>query len=322
MLNQLPLPYETHRRKVTSLKFLLAVLAGSLFACWLTWIISFAVFFFAQNFSWLEMPRVFPWIIFIILAVFWVVNELLSSIRHLKIDQNKIAWTKFGGREIIISRENIKAISWQGKKIVFETAVERRTLNMSKFPLKEKVIINYLIIRWVPIHALSSELQLAIESRAALLNENPENIQQATAQTNFRKLRAFRVVSFVCMGIMFVAISIAFWKNSSSSFIFPVGLLSMIILFVSWIIWQLTNNRVIQVDDIGIRYIVGSRKQQRTWNEIEVVFFQIRAQRILVWNGNRYKALYYKGMDNDEVNYLAGTLEKYLLTHGIAYAYG
>ncbi|RMG74033.1 MAG: hypothetical protein D6711_09780 [Chloroflexi bacterium] len=322
MLNKLPLPYETHRGKVTFPKFLLAVLAGSLFACWLTWIIYFAVFFLLHNLSWLEMPRLFPWIIFIILAVLGVVNELLSSIRHLKIDQNKIAWTKFGGREIIISRENIKAISWQGEKITFETAVERHTLNLSKFPLKEQVIINHLIIRWVPIHALSSELQLAIESQAALLNENPENIQQASAQTNFRKLRAFRAVSFVCMGIMFVVISITFRKNSSSSLLFPVSLLSMIILFISWIIWQLTNNRVIQVDDKGIHYIVGSRKQQRTWNEIEVVLFQIGAQRILVWNGNRYKALYYNGMDNDEVNHLAGTLEKYLLTHGIAYAYG
>ncbi len=304
-------------------KLPLLILLGTIFSCWLTLIISIAIALIADKYFGAKMPPSLLWLVFGVLIILWVTNGILSSVQRFKIDHDEVVWTKLGRKELAIARNDIQKVNWRRDKIVFETAGKNHTFGLTGFPLKERVIINSLIVRWVPRHALSNELQAAIESRNELLQANPDsNNQQAKAQTNYKKARTYRIISLTSLGILFLIILIAFWYDSFSSIILPISLLSVVFLFGFGIIWQITNHRSIEVGDKEITYVVGKRKQQFPWGKIDAIYFQVPAQQILVWNGNRYKAIYYKGMDTEQLNHLAKTLEYYLLTYGIEYAYG
>jgi hypothetical protein len=321
MPSQLPFEYKRGKSNIRKLVFL--IFLSLPFACWLTLIISIAIALFTDNFYKAEMPQSLPWIVFGVLVVFWIANGIFSTVQRLKIDHNAIVWAKSGRTEITVARDDIQKVSWQRDKIIFETAVEKIQLSLTSFPFKERVIINSLIVRWVPRHALSNELQTAIEIRNELLQANLDSkFRQAQALTSAKRTLTFRILSLISLGILFITILIAIWIDSSSSMIPPISLLSTVFLFDFWIIWQVTNKRAIAIDDNAITYTVGRRKQRFQWEEIDVVYFQISAQRILVWVGNRYKALNYKGMNPVQVNQVAQNLEYFLLTHGIEYAYG
>lgn len=288
MLNQLPFEYQRGKSNIKRLLFL--ILLGLPFACWPTWIITIAIALVTENLYKIEMPQALPWIVWGILIVFWIVYGISSTIQRLKIDHNAVVWAKSGRKEIAIARDNIQRVSWRREKIVFETAVKKHTLGLTSFPLKKRVIINSLIVRWVPRHALSNELQAAIESRNELLQASLDsNNRQAKTQTNYKRQQNLRVISFISLGILFLIILITFWNDSFSSTILPVSLLWAIFLFGFGIIWQITNNRSIEVGDKEITYVTGKRKQQFPWGKSMPSTFTSRPNEYLFGMGTDTK---------------------------------
>ncbi len=60
--------------------------------------------------------------------------------------------------------------------------------------------------------------------------------------------------------------------------------------------------RSMSMDETGIIYSSRGKQRHFFWDDIEAIAFQLRTQKILIWQGERHMALSYKRMDNEAVN--------------------
>ncbi|MCL4267457.1 MAG: hypothetical protein KJ069_30060 [Anaerolineae bacterium] len=78
--------------------------------------------------------------------------------------------------------------------------------------------------------------------------------------------------------------------------------------------------RSMSMDESGIIYSSRGKQSHFFWNDIEAIAFQLRTQKILIWQGERHAALSYKQMDDDAVNDLYQGILKQTVIKDIPFA--
>lgn len=307
-------PY-TYQRSKSLLKFLAAVFLALIFACGATLFIIFPLTVVFEEWLGGEISGIFLWIGFGLLVCSSLFGNLRSNVQNLHIEHDTITWTKFGRKEINISRTEIQKVDWERNKIVFETAAKKHTLKLTDFPIKHRIEISSILAEWVRGNAVTFETFQFQQWKRDL--SDSIDLNEKSVETHKEKGRALRWISAIGLTVAVGAIIRSFTVEPTGNTILVAILLLGMLLSLFVVLLLSTRYRRIQVNHEGIIYVNGKKETQFPWTRIEAIALQ--SQRILIWTGKRYKPLSYTGMNREAVNEVLTIIYYKAMTKDIAF---
>jgi len=293
-------PFEYQSRNSLPLKLLAIIFLAPIFACGIILFFFLPLAMAAEKWFRTEITSQHVWLVFGALVCYPLIGSIISNIRYLKIDCEKITWTKFGRKEIIILRSDIQKVTWQQRKVIFETAVNKHSLNLASLPIKSRIEISSILGEWAPGNTVNFEVLQFQQWKRDL--SDPVNLTEQSAETNRKKGAALRWIGSIPVILAFGAMSWSFFIEPIENIIFVIIFLGGMITVPLVILFAATRYRRIQVNNDGVMYLNGRKEILFPWDKIETIALRTQNQNILIWTGKRYKSLSYAGMNLEAIN--------------------
>ncbi len=180
---------------------------------------------------------------------------------------------------------------------------------LRSLPQKTQIEFVAILPSWLPETALSKEWKTYLDGKRQLQYEWEEkDTFSISASTD--KEKAIRIRKIAITGLM-IFVGLVLWLTSIGPFRevdTPIILLGIVLLYVSIVVWATTKLKRFQVDEQGITYQQGRKELFWRWEDIEVIAFQINLERLLIWQGPRYKSYSYKRIKAEDMNAVANAI--------------
>lgn len=256
---------------------------------------------------------------FLLIVGLIVVSSLKTWFWSLTFDSQGIVLKPIVGDQITILSHEIKGIKRQGELIVFKTIGEDLSVDLTKFPLKERVIFNYYRQRW-PFQKLADD-----EKEGIVVLEKMWGPKNGFVEIDLNagyKNRVLGIVVSGCISVSLLVFSIVFGSSLFTSFALLIAGLLL------WMLWGPTSPYILRVDSDGIHYQKSHRSITLPWSDVEAVFFEVTnrtrfpEQRFYVWSKNRQAQIPRQTLGNKAFSELLKSiyiLDKYYIPYEVKF---
>ena len=305
--------YKRTKQNVINIFFLLQL--AFVFGCFFSIIGTLTVALLAEQLFAQELPPYSSLYFFVILTIGYLLSGYWRRLNTISLENDSLSWQSGLKKAQSIRYDEIKQAKIDKDHLIINDNIK---IFLKSLPQKTQIELVSILPAWLPETTLSQEWKAYLHGKEQLQDEwQGKDTFSIAASTN--KEKSIRTRKFAFTGVM-IFVGLVLWLTTIGPFQevdTPIVLLGIVLLYVSIIVWATTKYKRIQVDERGITYQQGKRELFWRWDEIDVLAFQVNVERMIIWQGPRYKSYSYKHINTEGMNEVANIIFQQALLRNI-----
>lgn len=262
--------------------------------------------FLAEKLFAQELPQYSLLFVFVVLTIGYLFSGYCRRLNTISFEDAVLSWQSGWKKAQTIRHDEIQSAKINKGNLIINDNIK---IFLRSLPQKTQIEFVSILPSWLPETALPKEWKTYLNGKRQLRHEwEGKDTFSISASTDKEKAIRIRKIAFT--GVM-IFVGLVLWLTSIGPFRevdTPIILLGMVLLYVSITMWAITKYKHIQVDERGITYQQGKNEIFWGWKDIEVLAFQVNAEKMLIWQGPRYKSYSYKRIEAESMNEVANTI--------------
>lgn len=313
MTSSIAFTYKRAKQSVINIFFLLQF--AFVFGCFFSIIGILIADFLAEKLFAQELPQYSLLVVFVILTIGYLFSGYWRRLNTISFENDVLSWQSGWEKAQTIRHDEIQSAKINKGNLVINDNIKIFIRNL---PQKTQIEFAAIIPTWLPETALPKEWKTYLDGKRQLQYEwEGKDTFSKSASTD--KEKAIRIRKIAITGLI-IFVGLVLWLTTIGPFRevdTPIILLGIVLLYVSIVVWATTKLKRFQVDEQGITYQQGRKELFWRWEDIEVIAFQINLERMLIWQGPRYKSYSYKRIEAESMNEVANTIFQQALIRNI-----
>lgn len=299
-------------KRTTAYQVLLSLIVVFILGCLVSIFIAGAISFVVDKLFSIYFPGIIFLITYIAISLSTTYIILATRTRNLILTTDQILWENSLRQTQSIHKIDVTKVKWKNRQLQIN---DSQNIYLPSFSYKDNIILNWLLLSWLPSHVLDDDTSKLLRLRKSILEETNFETLTLTIETNRRKHALFRGISFAAL---VVVLFLLFWTFADDQNGFGVAIgLSLFIISIISTVWLSTRYRAIVVQQDGILYQRGKKENLFAWENIEAIGFNLNSRWMYLWIDGKQTLISYAQMNVADVNDLGDVVYKVALSKNI-----
>lgn len=304
MTDSIAFTYKRAKQSVINIFFLLQL--ALVFGCFFSIIGTLIAAILAEKLFAQELPPYSFLFVFVVLTIGYLFSGYWRRLNTISFEDDVLSWQSGWKKAQSIRHDEIQSAKINKGSLVINDNIK---IFLGSLPQKTHIEFTSILPSWLPETALSKEWKIYLDGKKQLQYEwKGKGAFSKSASTD--KEKAIRIRKVAITGLI-IFVGLVLWLTTIGPFRevdTPIILLGIVLFYVSIVVWATTTLKRFQVDEQGITYQQARKELFWRWEDIEVIAFQINLERLLIWQGPRYKSYSYKRINAEDMNIVANTI--------------